>query len=470
MRHPESTRTPSPAANTTPPADQLDDEEIVDLARAIQIARTEAQLTQQQIAAMLGTTQGNIARLESGRHLPSTRILQRVARATGTRLRVSFERLPVAIAEARPALRPEVPLMSPDPREPIPFLNWLASRRAMLGATAGLASGAALASTAAAAQTASPEADASPVADIPANGVQPDGSWVFTDDRGITVTLPQAPTRIFADLKAGAPLWDFGITPIGVAGWTVASDIAWGELDRSIPEINAGSDSGLPDPEKLIALQPDLYVAVTSNPDDLDFLWGFPDAESIATIGEIVPIIAISTTGSIDVNTARFAELAELLGADPTAPNIVESREIYDETVAAIEALTAEKSELTALFATVKDDAEWHVANWTDWADLTFYSSLGLNIVKANAEDGAFWEALSREQALAYPTDLFFISTRAGNFSVQELQGDPIFGQHPAIKAGQIGAWDQDSVYSYRGVTVALDLVKTALETATKVS
>jgi hypothetical protein len=38
------------------------------------------------------TTQGVIARLESGRAKPSTRTLERFAAATGTRLRISFER------------------------------------------------------------------------------------------------------------------------------------------------------------------------------------------------------------------------------------------------------------------------------------------------------------------------------------------------------------------------------------------
>ena len=39
----------------------------------------------------MGTTQAVVARLESGRTMPSTRTLERFAKATGTRLRVSFE-------------------------------------------------------------------------------------------------------------------------------------------------------------------------------------------------------------------------------------------------------------------------------------------------------------------------------------------------------------------------------------------
>jgi ribosome-binding protein aMBF1 (putative translation factor) len=67
------------------------DEEF-ELAEALIKARSEAALTQEQLAKRMGTTQAVIARLESGRSLPSTRTLQRIAVATGTRLRIAFAR------------------------------------------------------------------------------------------------------------------------------------------------------------------------------------------------------------------------------------------------------------------------------------------------------------------------------------------------------------------------------------------
>jgi transcriptional regulator with XRE-family HTH domain len=48
-------------------------------------------MTQEQVARAMGTSQEAVARLESGRSLPSTRTLQRFAKATGMRLRISFE-------------------------------------------------------------------------------------------------------------------------------------------------------------------------------------------------------------------------------------------------------------------------------------------------------------------------------------------------------------------------------------------
>jgi phage-related protein len=63
-----------------------------ELARALIRARTRAGLTQAQLAERMQTSQSVIARLKSGRARPSTTTLERIAQATGTRLRISFER------------------------------------------------------------------------------------------------------------------------------------------------------------------------------------------------------------------------------------------------------------------------------------------------------------------------------------------------------------------------------------------
>jgi ribosome-binding protein aMBF1 (putative translation factor) len=66
-------------------------EEEFALAAALIHARGEADMTQEQVAEAMGTTQAVVARLESGRTMPSTRTLQRFAKATRTKLRISFE-------------------------------------------------------------------------------------------------------------------------------------------------------------------------------------------------------------------------------------------------------------------------------------------------------------------------------------------------------------------------------------------
>jgi transcriptional regulator with XRE-family HTH domain len=54
-------------------------------------ARTKANLSQQELASRMGTSQSTIARLESGASRPTLSTLERIAKATGTKVRISLE-------------------------------------------------------------------------------------------------------------------------------------------------------------------------------------------------------------------------------------------------------------------------------------------------------------------------------------------------------------------------------------------
>jgi ribosome-binding protein aMBF1 (putative translation factor) len=69
--------------------DALEDEFV--LAEALIDARSQAKLTQQDVAERMDTTQAYVAKMEGGRVNPSLKTLQRFAAATGTKLKISFE-------------------------------------------------------------------------------------------------------------------------------------------------------------------------------------------------------------------------------------------------------------------------------------------------------------------------------------------------------------------------------------------
>ena len=60
------------------------------IAAALIEARAKAGLTQAQLAKKIRSTQPSVARLESGRQLPSTATLIKIAKATGTTLQIAF--------------------------------------------------------------------------------------------------------------------------------------------------------------------------------------------------------------------------------------------------------------------------------------------------------------------------------------------------------------------------------------------
>jgi ribosome-binding protein aMBF1 (putative translation factor) len=68
--------------------DALDDEYA--LAAVLIDARAKAKLTQSELVRRMGTTQSAIARLESGRAVPSGATLLKFAKAVGRRLSVQF--------------------------------------------------------------------------------------------------------------------------------------------------------------------------------------------------------------------------------------------------------------------------------------------------------------------------------------------------------------------------------------------
>jgi transcriptional regulator with XRE-family HTH domain len=71
--------------NKTPPG-ELE----IALAGELIKARSKAKLTQAAVAKRMGTSQSAVARMESGRALPSTASLQKYAHAVGRELKVTL--------------------------------------------------------------------------------------------------------------------------------------------------------------------------------------------------------------------------------------------------------------------------------------------------------------------------------------------------------------------------------------------
>ncbi len=65
-------------------------EEEFALASALIGARAKAKLTQEEVARRMGTSQSAVARMESGRAMPSTASLRKYAHAVGRKLKVAL--------------------------------------------------------------------------------------------------------------------------------------------------------------------------------------------------------------------------------------------------------------------------------------------------------------------------------------------------------------------------------------------
>jgi len=287
------------------------------------------------------------------------------------------------------------------------------------------------------------------------------GEWTFTDDRGVTVTLPQRPRRIVAQVSAAAALWDYGIRPIAVFGPQRlaggSQDPQSGNVDLTAVE-SVGQEYGELDLEKLIALDPDLLISTWYGPyHGVDApLWYVPE-DAVAMVEEIVPSLGILVE---DVSIAhaidRFAELAGLLGADLDAPEIVAERDQYDHAIAELKGAIAEKPGLTALVVSGTPD-NLFVAHPAAVADLIFFRELGLEIVEPASDPEEYWETLSWEQANTYPADLILIDVRWGALTSDQLEDIATWAELPAVKVGQVSEWVLEPTLNYKGYAAVLE-------------
>ena len=301
------------------------------------------------------------------------------------------------------------------------------------------------------------------------------GEWTFTDVLGKTVTLPQRPQRIAADISTAAALWDFGVEAQTVFGWTAVNHsdgdhVAWGNIDLDQIEI-VGDAEGAVEVEALLAQQPDLIVTWIWDKDNPASSHVAIPEDRIEQVAGIAPIVLLTQGDPNDIELGRIEAFAASLGADLNSPEIVAQRAIYDAKKAELEALAAEKSDLTVLFASYGSEDRIYVAGPGYVADLGQARDLGVKL----ANDGSptsttYWEELSLEQALYYPSDVIYIDQYGVWTTLEELRAEPTISQHPAVKAGQTGPWMRDLPVNYQGLTAFLESVLGPLRDAGKVS
>lgn len=279
-----------------------------------------------------------------------------------------------------------------------------------------------------------------------ASGVATPGSggWSFTDDRGVTVSLPKPPERIVAQTTSAAVLWDFGIRPVGVYGPT---DFQAGDID--FDQVELIGDYGTLDLEKLIALKPDLYVDLT--PDGAG-LWYLTE-EELKQVEAIVPTLGLSMQGvSVIKQIGRFEEFVASLGVDVDSPELTAIKGDFTAAETELKEAIAGNPGLSVVVVSPSPDT-LYVASPSFMIDLWYLRDLGLDIVDPDVGD--YWDLLSWEQANKYPADLILVDARFID-TLDELPTIGTWELLPAVKASQIGPWYAGAPYSYVQLTPIL--------------
>jgi len=335
----------------------------------------------------------------------------------------------------------------------------LTRRRLVTGA--GALSLAALAARPAMAQEGATPAS-SALGPIPAGGENADGSWSFTDDRGVTIDLPATPTKVVAYVGIAAALHDFGFEVVGYfrGEEREATDIA--KLAPDFP-ADTVADLGFGDAldiEQMVALGTELFVGANYGVDGGQTIWPIQE-DVIAQVSAFAGVAAIAFADGTD--TARTIEtvgnLAAALGVAPDE-TVTGARDAFEAARTALETATAAKPGLTAMFM-----SGWASGYYVGMglADITLYQQDGL----ASWDPGT-WDEQSWEVFAEAPVDLIFLDNRGPQWwQPEQLEAEiPTWPEHPAVTAGQVFPWQNEYVPSYQGFTPVLEGVVSAIEEA----
>ena len=143
-----------------------------------------------------------------------------------------------------------------------------------------------------------------------ASSAEDAGSWEFTDDRGVTVSLAQPPQRVVAFVAAAAALWDFGLRPVGIFGPSRREDGSAGDHQVGNLDLDAVTSVGNTfdefNIERYAALRPDLLAGLRPGPTKPDgagvrmrtWRWVCGAFRDLATAGMLHTTVAAAARGA----------------------------------------------------------------------------------------------------------------------------------------------------------------------------
>lgn len=241
-------------------------------------------------------------------------------------------------------------------------------------------------------------------------------AWEFTDDRGITARSPRRPQRIAAYLRAGAGLWEHGLTPVGVYGSGHDGDsvdpVKAGRLPAGTRYLGAGKTL---DEEALGAVAPELIVDVTY---DEHFAYAVDDGVAGA-LG--MPVVALSVAGQSALTgiVDRFAALAASLGAVPDTSG----DQALTEAGQAVRDAAADPGTPQVLVLSAAGPDQVHLARPEAWPELRHLRELGVPLLDPGPGPGVNWLTTDWEYAAGLGAGIILSDARGNAAPAHTLTG-----------------------------------------------
>lgn len=415
-----------------------------ELAKAVKATRLRSGMTQAELAKAVGASQGNIARLESGQHAPSVRVLQNIAAATHAHLTIEFK---------------------PRTRFERSFDMVQASRRSFIGGATGLFGFGRVRQVTAQEATAAADAIDDYMWTPPAYDPEPalfdildrNDEIVIVDTVDGPVEIPANPQRIVTLAWEYIPLFELGISDpiVGIGYFDAYDSPLWNAGDLTETMHTALANATLvpspsePDIEQIATLNPDLILTSPQWPED-----------SSATLAQLAPTIK-GKTHPPSVPRAGVRDFGAMLGRSEELENLIADHDAFIERARQAVAAVIAGKKAVAIQPTV--DSFRAVPSYYTQNDEVFAHSYGAyqlhrelgitpsSVVEHLADDDreAFFLNMSMEQIRGIDADFIFV------YDLNDGAYDA-FASNTLVQLTVAGQNDQ--IYAFNGMSFGLGL------------
>jgi len=241
----------------------------------------------------------------------------------------------------------------------------------------------------------------------------------YTDDLGVEVELPDNPQRVVvATWHYPGHLLSLGVTPVGVFELAQDSEFIGGQL-KDAKLLTQDSV------EEVLALQPDLIITDTTNP-------------NVDKLRSIAPTIAFDVMERKN-RLETLVDIGVLLGKKEEAEKQIRDWEARLETV---KQRFEKEFDMNAVISVIGDyETEFYVygPNYGRGTEV-LYTSLGLKFPEKLAQDmersGQRWAQLSEEVIPEYVGDIVFVAGYTPGSPT--ILDDPMYKDLPPVKEGRV--------------------------------
>ncbi|WP_210603754.1 ABC transporter substrate-binding protein [Brevibacterium oceani] len=255
---------------------------------------------------------------------------------------------------------------------------------------------------------------------------------------GLTIELDKPAERIAADFYSAAGLAQYGIKPVAVFGFG-QNESPGKSFDSDGVEV-VGTDMEL-DLEKLAVAEPDIMVAYGNEKGDGWTWWDDKVKNQVTDLVKFVPVKLAQQTP--DQMFAQYAAIAKALGKETETGEIAEKRQSYEDARKRVRETAKSKGSLTVLLANFSSELNY-TSKSSGIADML--SEDGITLVGPESSDDSSWAEVSWEKMSDYPADVLLVHDASADY-----EDNPVYKSLPAVKAGQLGTWDDKRAYTYDG-------------------